>query len=218
MSPGQTKVISTTCLHDCGGRCRLKVHIKDGVVTRIENWGDEEEPWYRGCLRGRAYRQWLYSPERLQHPLRRVGARGKGKFEPISWDEALDTVASEMRRIKAAYGNSAILFSSLGGSNGAFHGRRAAYRLLNMFGGCTTPWGNVSNQGAIISSMVSYGGLNTGSDRADLVNSRLIILWGWNPADSVWDSGTGLRIALAREAGAKIVAVEPRLTNHNFST
>ncbi|HEX78330.1 MAG TPA: molybdopterin-dependent oxidoreductase [Dehalococcoidia bacterium] len=214
MSQGDTKVVATTCIHDCGGRCRLKVHVKDGVVTRIENWGDEEEPWYRGCLRGRAFRQWLYSPDRLRYPMKRVGERGQGKFERISWDEALDTTARELRRIIDTYGNSAILFFGLGGgSNGALHGRRSAYRLLNMLGGCTTTWGMISNQGAIVSSLVTYGDMNTGNSREDHLNSRLIILWGWNPADSIWDSGTSLHLALAREAGARVVCVDPRFSN-----
>src|SRR3972149_4515327 len=96
---GNEKVVPTVCASHCGGACLLKVHVKDGVITRIET-DDGEEPQLRGCLRGRAYRQRVYSPDRLLYPMRRVGARGEGRFERISWDEALDKVASEQQRVR----------------------------------------------------------------------------------------------------------------------
>src|SRR4030043_202372 len=81
--------ISTVCASHCGGACLLKVHVKDGVISRIET-DDGEEPQLRGCLRGRAYRQRVYAPDRLLYPLKRVGPRGEGRFLRISWDEAVD--------------------------------------------------------------------------------------------------------------------------------
>jgi anaerobic dimethyl sulfoxide reductase subunit A len=93
---------------DCGGRCVLKVHVKDGVAIRVET-DDGEEPQLRACARGRAFRKHVYSPDRLKFPLKRVGPRGNGHFERISWDEALDTVAKELIRIKETYGPQAIL-------------------------------------------------------------------------------------------------------------
>ena len=110
-------IVNTGCCHDCGGRCVFKAHIKDGVIVKIETDGGEE-PLLRACARGRAYRQRVYSPERLKYPLRRVGERGEGKFERISWEEALDTVASELKRIKETYGPAAILFAFGSGNQG----------------------------------------------------------------------------------------------------
>jgi len=98
--------------HNCGGKCLLKVHVKDGVITRIE--GDDRptdevaDPQLRACVRGRAYRRRQYPPDRLKYPMKRIGKRGTGKFERISWDEALYTMAAEMQRIKQTYGNSAM--------------------------------------------------------------------------------------------------------------
>src|SRR4030042_1578879 len=71
----------------CGGTCLMKVHVQNGRITRIET-DDGEEPQLRCCLRCRAYRQRVYAPDRIQYPLRRVGPRGKGEFERISWGEA----------------------------------------------------------------------------------------------------------------------------------
>ncbi|MFC1859191.1 molybdopterin-dependent oxidoreductase, partial [Thermodesulfobacteriota bacterium] len=204
---GQEEIINAACLLDCGGRCPTRVHVKDGTITRIEAAHDR----YKACLRGRSYRKVVHHPDRLKYPLKRVGERGAGEFERISWDEALNTVAQEMIRIKDTYGNSAILFSH-GATKGFLNRGRAAYRLMNMFGGCTTTWCNVSNESSIFASMATYGTMSTGNGRDDLMNSRMAIFWGWNPATGIWDSGTPLAIARAKEAGTKIVVIDPRHT------
>lgn len=80
-------IVPTGCCHDCGGRCVLLAHVKDGNIIRFET-DSGDEPQIRACMRGRAYRQRVYSPERLKYPLRRTGERGQGQFERISWDEA----------------------------------------------------------------------------------------------------------------------------------
>ena len=94
-----TRIIPTVCASHCGGSCLLKVHVKDGIITRIET-DDGPEPQLRGCMRGRAYRQRVYAKDRLLQPLKRVGNRGEKRFEPITWDEALDIVADRMRLAK----------------------------------------------------------------------------------------------------------------------
>ncbi len=101
----------------CGGCCLLKVHVKDGVITRIDT-DDGEESQYRTCTKGRAYRQRVYALDRLKYPMKRVGDRDEGKFERISWDEALDTVARKLTRVKEAYGPAAILAKWSGGNLG----------------------------------------------------------------------------------------------------
>ena len=205
-------IINTGCCHDCGGRCVLKAHVKDGKIIRLES-DTGETPQIRACLRGRAYRQRLYSPDRLKYPLRRVGERGQGKFERITWDEALDTVAENLNRIKASYGNSAILFLPGAGNQGLLHGPTAPGMLLQQFGGFTRFWASPSYEGALFASMATYGTIRTGHSRDDLLNSRLIIMWGWNPANSIWDPETSLSLAKAREKGARMVAVDPRYTD-----
>ncbi len=205
-------IVPTGCCHDCGGRCVLKAHVKDGKIIRFET-DNGKEPQIRACLRGRAYRQRVYSPDRLKYPLRRTGERGQGKFERVSWDEALDTVAAEMLRIRETYGNSAILMAAGSGNQGMLHGAGPVGRLLLFFGGFTRTWGADSYEGPLFASMATYGTIRTGNTRDDLLNSRFIIMWGWNPANTVWDPGTSLYLAKAREKGIKIVAVDPRFTD-----
>lgn len=208
---GEARIITTSCSHDCGGRCLLKVHVHDGKIVRIET-DDGEAPQLRACLRGRAYRQRIYSPDRLKYPLKRVGARGEGKFQRISWDEALDTVANELLRVRSMYGNASILLLAGSGSQAVLHGAGAVERLLAKFGGYTRTWGIPSFEGALFASMATYGTMMTGNAREDLLNARLIVMWGWNPAVTVWDTNTAYILARAKEKGTRIISIDPRLT------
>ncbi|MHA1526238.1 MAG: molybdopterin-dependent oxidoreductase [Promethearchaeota archaeon] len=205
-------IVNTGCCHDCGGRCVLRAHVKDGKIIRFETDNDEE-PQIRACLRGRAYRQRVYNPNRVKYPLRRVGGRGEGKFERISWDEALEEVASKMIEIKEKYGNSAILIFVGGGDQGMIHGPVPPIITLLQFGGFTRWWGGASYEGALFASMATYGTIKTGHAREDFLNSKLIIMWGWNPANTVWDPGTSLMLAKAREKGIKFVSIDPIFTD-----
>src|SRR5205085_4164205 len=89
--------------------------------------------------------------------LRRTGPRGSGQYERISWDEALDTVAREMRRVRDSYGNAAVLDASRTGSQSMLHGRVAAQRFLYMFGGCTELWSNMSAEAEVFAVRMTYG-------------------------------------------------------------
>lgn len=208
----EVKIVKTGCCHDCGGRCVLRAHIKDGKIIRIET-DNGEKPQLRACARGRAYRQRVYSPERLRYPLRRVGERGENKFERISWDEALELVTSKLIEIKEKYGNSAILLVPGGGNQGMIHGIVPVALMLHQIGGYTRMWGAPSYEGALFASMATYGTMMTGNAREDLLNSKLIIMWGWNPANTIWDTGTSLMLAKAKEKGIKIIAIDPIFTD-----
>jgi len=213
---GQTdkdvKIVNTGCCHDCGGRCVLKAHVKNGQVIRIES-DTGEDPQIRACMRGRAYRQRLYSPDRLQTPLKRIGEKGEGKFKPISWEEALTEIAAKMHQVKATHGNASILMVASGGNQGMLHGALPVGAMLQGFGGFTRSWGIASYEGAMYASMATYGTIRTGNSREDLLNSKLVIMWGWNPAVTIWDPGTSLMMSRIREKGIRIVAIDPRYSD-----
>jgi len=107
---GEVKIVRTTSTFDCGGRCPLKLHVKDNRILRIEGDDIEEPGQLRTCLRCRALRQYVHHPQRLMYPQKRVGERGEGKFERISWDEALETLAGQLTRVKETYGNEGIFW------------------------------------------------------------------------------------------------------------
>ena len=101
------QIIHTTGRNNCGGRCIIHAHVRDGEIVRIttdtpEAAGDTVP--LRACARGMHYHQTFLRPDRLRQPLLRVGERGEGKFAPISWSEAVDRIASEWARIRDAYG------------------------------------------------------------------------------------------------------------------
>ena len=89
-------VFTSTCAHNCGGRCVVNAHVADGVITQISTqhgkWNHELPP-LQACARGVGQLERVYHPDRLRYPLRRVGPRGSDQFERIGWDEALDTIA-----------------------------------------------------------------------------------------------------------------------------
>jgi anaerobic dimethyl sulfoxide reductase subunit A len=207
-----TKIVRATSTFDCGGRCPLKLHIKDNRIIRVE--GDDlpdTDAQLRTCLRCRAYRAYVHHPERLMYPQKRVGEKGEGKFERISWDEALDILTGQLKRVKDTYGNEGIFLATGGGYLASLHnGGVAASRLLAQFGGYVTHYGNISSEGAVWASLTQYGSVMVGNSRDDLLNSKLIILWGWDPARMISGTNTMYHLIKAKENGARIIAVDPR--------
>ncbi len=206
------KIVRATSTFDCGGRCPLKLHVKDNQIIRVE--GDDipdTDAQLRTCLRCRAYRKYIHHPNRLMYPQKRLGEKGEGKFERISWDEALDTLVAQLKRVKDNYGNEGIFLATGGGYLAGLHnGGFAAARLLAQFGGFVTHYGNISSEGAVWASLTQYGSVMVGNSRDDLLNSKLIILWGWDPARMISGTNTMYHLIKAKDNGAKIIAVDPR--------
>jgi len=205
-------VFPSVCGHDCGGSCPLNVYVEDGRITKIEAH-DVGLPAMRPCLRGLLYHYRVYAPDRLQYPMKRIGERGEGKFVRISWDEALGEVAKQIIRVRDTYGPAAIFNLSWTGVIGRLHyGAGVLRRFLNMAGGQSGRWGGTSFQGGLFATLATYGMIRTGNERADLLNSKMIILWGCNPAESIIGTETRWYLTQAKEKGTKIVCVDPRLT------
>jgi anaerobic dimethyl sulfoxide reductase subunit A len=205
------KIVRTTSTFDCGGRCPLRVHVRDNRILRVDGDEGAGPDQLRTCLRCRAMRQYVHHPERLMYPQKRVGEKGEGRFARISWDEAMDTLAGELKRVKETYGNSAIFLATGGGYLASLHNAGlAASRLLNQYGGYVTHYGNISSEGAVWASLTQYGSVMVGNSRDDLLNSRLIILWGWDPARMISGTNTMYHLIRARENGARVIAVDPR--------
>ena len=205
------KIVRTTSTFDCGGRCPLKLHVKDNRILRVEGDDIAEPEQLRTCLRCRALRQYVHHPQRLMYPQKRVGERGEGKFERISWDEALTMLAEQLTHVKETYGNAGIFLATGGGYLAGLHnGGFAAQRLMNQFGGCVTHYGNISSEGAVWASLTQYGSVMVGHSREDMLSSKLIILWGWDPARMISGTNTMYHVIRARENGARVIAIDPR--------
>ncbi len=215
--PNET-IVTSTCGHNCGGRCVVNAHVTDGRIVHISTdarrWNPDHPP-LPACARGVGQIERTYHPDRLKYPMRRTGPRGSGQFERITWDEALDTVAHEMLRIRDTHGNAAILDASRTGSQSMLHGRVAAQRFLYMFGGCTDLWSNMSAEAEVFAVRTTYGHndyKSAGREPTDFVNSKLILMWGWSPGDGTFGTGTMQYLKHAKRAGTRIVCVDPRVT------
>src|SRR5207248_10888387 len=110
-APGET-VVTSTCGHNCGGRCVVNAHVRDGRIVKISTdprkWTPEMPPLH-ACVRGFGQMERVNHPDRLRYPLRRKGPRGAGQFERIRWDEALEAVAGQLRRDRDTTGEGEIL-------------------------------------------------------------------------------------------------------------
>jgi anaerobic dimethyl sulfoxide reductase subunit A len=219
-SPVDGKWIPVVCWHDCGGRCALKAWVVDNKVLRLKSDDTHEDspdyPQQRACVRGRSQRMQVFAPDRLKYPMRRKhwapgggdkSLRGKDEWIRISWDEALDIVVNELKRIKEKYGNESIF--SPGGE---------IKRTLNLYGGCVDSWSNDS-LGSWMGSGKQIGLYakkpNNGfdwvgciGDRMDMRNSELVVMWGVNPAWSSPGSPTHNFIQV-KKAGARFIFIDP---------
>jgi anaerobic dimethyl sulfoxide reductase subunit A len=208
-----TKVRVGCPAHNCGGRCLLIAHIQEGRITRLET---DDRPddlsalQLRACVRGRAYLRRQYHPDRLLHPLKRTGGRGQGLFTEISWEEAFDTVAAQMERIRGKYGNSALFVPYGTGSYNQLNGSQTARRLMNLFGGSLNIYNSYSWAAINAATPTVFGTLVTGNQRQDWLNSRYILMWGWNPAEMRDGTNTDYFLKLAHQNGARVVCIDPR--------
>ena len=226
----QLTTVVTSCDHNCGSRHMLVAHKKGDVIVRLSTddgryqaggaFGKDTfaEPQLRACLRGRSYRSRLYSPERLLYPMMRVGARGAGRFKRVSWDEALDFVAHKMVELKQKYGPTAILDQAYAGTSyGVLHKsdqiEGLLARFLGMFGCRTSSWSVPSYQGTTTSSRITFGTIEDGNEDDAFAYSKLIIMWGWNPAYTFHGGNTFYYMRLAKQRGCKFVLVDPQYTD-----
>lgn len=224
------ETVVTSCAHNCGSRHMLVAHKKGDVIVRLSTddgryqadgeFGKDtfEEPQVRACLRGRSYRARLYSQERLLYPMIRTGERGEGKFKRASWDTALDFVAGKMIDLKQKYGPTALLDQSYAGASyGVLHKSDQVEgllgRFLGMFGCRTSSWSIPSYEGTKFSSRITFGTIQDGNEDDAFAHSKLIIMWGWNPAYTFHGGNTFYYMRMAKQKGCKFVLVDPQYTD-----
>jgi len=208
------RIIAAVCNNNCGGRCLIKAHVRDGVVVRIttDDAADSAgRPQLRACLRGRALRNRLSHPDRLKYPMKRTGKRGEGKFRRISWDEAVETIATALRSVVDRHGPGAVYLQHGTGNGGAISGVAAARRLMNLMGGHLSSYNSYSSACLGYTAPYIVGYRDTSSYQT-LIHSRLIILNGFNPAETIFETNSNLYLAKAKEAGARVIVIDPRLT------
>jgi anaerobic selenocysteine-containing dehydrogenase len=203
-----TIVVRGACPHDCPDTCATLVEVRDGRAAGFR--GDPDHPITQGwlCAKVRPYLQRVYSPDRLQYPLRRVGAKGGGEWVRVSWDEAIAEIAERWQAIIAEYGAAAILPYSFSGTLGLLQGGVAAARLWNRMG-VTGLEGSLCGAAAEAAVRLTLGAL-WAPDWRDIRHARMIIIWGHNPAST--SPHFVLFLREAQRAGAYVVVIDPRRT------
>jgi anaerobic selenocysteine-containing dehydrogenase len=199
-----TTQVRATCPLDCPDTCALLVTVEDGVATAVK--GDPDHPTTAGvlCTKVSRYTERTYHEDRLLHPLKRIGRKGEGKFERISWEEALETIAARLKPI-AARAPEAILPYSYCGTMGLIQGESMSSRFFNKIG--------ASLLDRTICAMAGFTGYkytigaSIGTDMEQFQNAKLLIIWGGNPIASNLHFWT--RAQEAKRNGARLIAIDP---------
>ena len=205
-----SRIVRAVCPHDCPDTCAMLVTVQAGRVTRVA--GDPDHPPTHGalCTKVSRYAERTYHPERVLTPLKRVGKKGEGRFEAVSWDEALDAIAARLKSIAARDSNSAqaILPYSYAGTMGLVQGEGMAARFFHKLGASLLDRTICSMAGG--DALVATYGAKVGMHVEQFVHSKLIVIWGGNPITSSVHFWTFAQ--QAKRAGAKLICIDPRKT------
>jgi anaerobic selenocysteine-containing dehydrogenase len=198
-------LVRGACGHDCPDTCAWVVEVKDGQATGLT--GAKDHPFTRGglCAKVNHYLDRVYHPDRVLHPLKRIGPKGAGQFAQVSWDEALSDIAARWQKVIAGYGAEAILPYSSAGVQGLVQQEALDMRLFGSMGASDLErkiCGAVASAG-----MKTTLGVGTGIDPEDVIHSKLIVLWGTNTI--VTNLHYWPLISEARRRGARLVVIDP---------
>ena len=203
------KVIKAACPHDCPDTCAMLVTVENGVAVKVA--GDPAHPFTRGtlCTKVANYEQRTHNPDRIKTPLRRVGKKGGRKFEAISWDEALDEIASRFKSLaESEEGAETILPYSYCGTMGLIQSEAMDRRFFHRLGASQLDRTICATAG--VAGYTATIGHRIGTDPEQFANAKLILLWGTNTLTAnvhLWPF-----ILKAKKQGAKIIAIDPRRT------
>ncbi len=206
------RVFHSSGRNNCGGRCVINVHEKKGNILRLSSVSDKTN-CPKACVRGYGYRQTNLSPERLRYPLKRVGERGEGRFVRVTWQEAIDTITSEIKRITKIYGPESRYVNYASGVNAMIRPNLMATRLFSLDGGFLDSYNSYSSACTDIATPYTYGTGYTGSSSHFFGQSKLIILWGHNPSETIFGSELLKELLKAKKNGCKIISIDPRFSD-----
>ncbi len=214
----EEKVTWGHCAINCPGRCSLKFHVKDDEIVWVDTYtskdADFDDPQPRACLRGRMYRRWANNPDRINYPMKRVGARGEGTYEQISWDEAIETATTKLKEVIEKYGNEAVYVPYATGVSCTTS--RPFNRLLNLVGGSLNRYGDYSTAQITAITPYMYGSKNNGgSSFSAAEDARLIMVFGSSPVETRQGGLTTHYdwVHLRERTGAKIYIIDPRMSD-----
>ncbi|KJG39438.1 dimethyl sulfoxide reductase [Photobacterium angustum] len=220
------KIVWSSCTVNCGSRCPLRMHVVDGEIKYVEtdNTGDDifnHSHQVRACLRGRSMRQRVYNPDRLKYPLKRIGKRGEGKFQRISWDEAFDIIGNSLKHTIKEYGNDAVYLNygtgTLGGTVTKSWDPSSTLiaRMMNLCGGYLNHYGDYSAANIERMSEFFYGSFVDNNSIDDVQNADLCIMFGNNPAETRMSGGGQVHSFVDGQKinHTRTICIDPRYTD-----
>ncbi|MCF1473705.1 MULTISPECIES: molybdopterin-dependent oxidoreductase [Rhizobium/Agrobacterium group] len=198
-------VVVGACPHDCPDTCSILTTVEDGKALAVR--GNPDHPFTRGrlCVKVNNYQDRVYSDKRLLYPMRRVGPKGSGQFVRISWEDALEEIATRWKDIIASDGAQAILPYSYLGTQGILNGLNVGDPLFNKLGASVSER-TFCDSGSCTAYMMTIGH-TPGVDPESFVHSKYIILWACNTLST--NSHHWPFIEEARKSGAKLVVIDP---------
>ena len=208
MHPVTTTQVLGACPHDCPDTCSLLTTVADGVATKVQ--GNPKHPHTAGalCTKVTRYPERTYHPDRILHPLKRVGPKGAGQFERVSWEAALQDIAARLKAIAAQHGAEAVLPYSYAGTMGLVQGEGMAARFFHKLGASLLDRTICSAAGG--EALTYTLGAKVGMQVEFFAESKLILIWGSN---SVTSNLHFWRYAQkAKHRGAKLICIDPRRT------
>ena len=204
LADGEVKTFHGGCPHDCPDTCSMEYHVQDGKLLKVT--GNKEHPMTRGglCVKLKDYEKRHYHPDRLLYPMKRIGAKGSKQFERITWNEALDTIASKWKAIIAEDGPQAIMPNSYLGNQGLVHGLNGGDAFFNRMGATVTER-TFCGEGSCTAWLLTVGP-TAGVDPESFAHSKYIVIWACNSVS------TNLHhwhiIHEAQKKGVKVVVVD----------
>ena len=209
--PEYDSIVRTVCAPNCVGSCAINAYVKDDVLVKVEPGEFPDNSYHRICLRGISNAmQRVYSPDRVKYPMKRVGERGSGEFERISWDEALELIRDTMQHNIDTYGPASNAFIGMTGNYGVIP-QTVNGMLANTYDGTQlTNFGIMGDFGVNLGFIPTLGVQQDSNTWEDLLGSKSILMFGCNYAETNMQEMHF--IFDAQEAGAKLVVVDPRFS------
>jgi len=200
------KIVRGACPHDCPDTCAMLYHVEDGKLVDVQ--GDPNHPMTRGglCVKVKNFHEHHYQPDRLLYPMRRVGAKGSGEFERITWDEALAEIKTRWTEIIDTHGAQAIMPHAYLGHQGVLNGLTSGDAFFNRLG-ATVAEKTYCESGSSTAWHMTVGGTG-GLDVESMAYSKYIIVWGMNMTSTNLH-GWPFLLEARKNNGAKIVVIDP---------
>ena len=206
----ESEIFSNCSFGDCGRKCKMLSAVQEGCILSVKPDTTFEGKKFRSCPRGAQYRQTFLSPRRLRYPMKRIGKRGEGKFVRISWEEAEEYLAGILTDSARSDDPESRYILPGSGVSALVRGDKFLRDLLSLTGGFLSFYNYYSCACAETALPYVFGTDVCGSSYQEMEKTKLLILWGHNPENTIWGDEFLPCLKRAKENGVPIIVIDPR--------